>query len=237
MRKSYIVITILLSLGSSTFAQQIWDFIYTSDISPVVHLIPGNLGYQIYELQTQIGDHQISGAMPLIQEEALVLINTYRDLANYPLIQTMEQTSSKAQVLDNYIASLEQSLYQGNAIQLQIQSEVSSLSADISLCANQKNTNDKLYQTVLQWSVPTQNLDEIVRVSQSNASCIADKNTLVNAKQELLKNLDDQMQPIADKYDYLVSHRDDLLAHFNLLSADYLQNIINLQQDIKNQNF
>jgi hypothetical protein len=59
----------------------------------------------------------------------------------------------------------------------------------------------------------------------------------LHAKQELLQNLDAQMQPIADKYDYLVSHRDDILTHFNLLNANYLQNVINLQQDLKNQNF
>lgn len=237
MSRVYIIIAILLSCASSAFAQQIWDIVYFSDVTPIVQLSLGDMGYQLYELQTQIGEHQISGAMPLIEQDALVLMNTYKDLANYPLIQTMEQTWAKVEVLDTYISSLEHSLYQGNSIQLQIQSEISTISADISVCTTQKNENDKIYQSALQWSVPTQDLDAIVHVSQSNASCIADKQTLLHAKQELLQNLDAQMQPIADKYDYLVSHRDDILTHFNLLNANYLQNVINLQQDLKNQNF
>jgi hypothetical protein len=61
-------------------------------VTPIVQLSLGDMGYQLYELQTQIGEHQISGAMPLIEQDALVLMNTYKDLANYPLIQTMEQT-------------------------------------------------------------------------------------------------------------------------------------------------
>jgi len=237
MRKTYIITIALLSLASSTFAQQIGDLIYTSDIFPVVQLSSGSLGYQVYELQTQIGEHKISETIPLMQEEALVLINRYRDLDNYPLIQTMEQSSTKAEVLDSYILSLEQSLYAGNAIQLQIQSEITAISADISLCVSQKNANDAMYQNAIKWSVSAQNLDAIVQVSQTNASCVADRQTLLTAKQELLKTLDAQMQPIANKYDYLVSHRDDILTHFNLLNADYLQNVLNLQQDLKNQNF
>ncbi len=237
MKKSYIVIVLLLSIWSTVFAQEITDIIYSSDISPIVQLLPWDLWYQIYELQTQIGEHQISGAMPLIQEEALALMNAYRDLNAYPLIQTMQQTWSKAEVLDMYIASLEHSLYQGNAIQLQIQSEMTSISSDISFCVTQKNMNDKAYQSVIKWSLSAQNLDDIVHTSQTNASCIADKQTLLDAKQELLKNLDIQMQPIADKYDYLVSHRDEILTHFDLLDADYLQNVLNLQQDLKNQKF
>ena len=237
MKKSYIVIVLLLSIWSTVFAQEITDIIYSSDISPIVQLLPWDLWYQIYELQTQIGEHQISGAMPLIQEEALALMNAYRDLNAYPLIQTMQQTWSKAEVLDMYIASLEHSLYQGNAIQLQIQSEMTSISSDISFCVTQNNMNDKAYQSVIKWSLSAQNLDDIVHTSQTNASCIADKQTLLDAKQELLKNLDIQMQPIADKYDYLVSHRDEILTHFDLLDADYLQNVLNLQQDLKNQKF
>ena len=237
MKKSYIVIVLLLSIWSTVFAQEITDIIYSSDISPIVQLLPWDLWYQIYELQTQIGEHQISGAMPLIQEEALALMNAYIDLNAYPLIQTMQQTWSKAEVLDMYIASLEHSLYQGNAIQLQIQSEMTSISSDISFCVTQKNMNDKAYQSVIKWSLSAQNLDDIVHTSQTNASCIADKQTLLDAKQELLKNLDIQMQPIADKYDYLVSHRDEILTHFDLLDADYLQNVLNLQQDLKNQKF
>ncbi|MEI6426380.1 MAG: hypothetical protein WCO66_03440 [Candidatus Absconditabacteria bacterium] len=233
----YLSLFPLLFVGlSAVSAQQIGDFVYATPVVEIQESKSGDLGYQIYQTQLEIANHTLSGAMPLIQEEALVVLNTLRDLANYHIIDVMQHTQNKTEVFDDYINAMESALYTSNAIQLQLTSEMKGISSAISLCTQQKNTYDKEYLSALDQSI-SNSIDSIVQSSQQKSTCVSTNEALLLSKKELSDTLTAQSTVVGERYDYLLNQRDTILNHFDLLRSDYLQTILDLQKNIQKANY
>lgn len=175
--------------------------------------------------------------MPLVQDDALILLNTLRDLSSYRLIAAMQQSSNRTEIFDSYVEAMQSSLYATNATQLQITSEINALSSAISLCEDQKEIYDKNYLDALSTAIPTQNLDAIIQLSQVSSSCVAKNNALLVAKQQLSDSISAQSFIVGERYDYLLKERDIILSHFDLLNSDYLQTVLDTQQSIQEGNY
>lgn len=226
--------TVLISLFIlPVSAQQIGDFVYSSDI-PLEQLSFSSLWYDIYLIQTQIADNVVSWSVSLLQEDALNILTSIRDISSYQLVSAMRNSSDKIKTLDTYILSLKTLFYKTNSIQHQINSEINSLSSEISSCTRQKKVYDNQYLDALQDANSLQSLESLVLLSQTSASCISSKQTLLNSKQGLSKLLSTEISPLVDKYDYLVANRDFIIKYFDLLDAEYLQKVIDVQDTLKN---
>lgn len=232
-----LLVSILALCSSLVAAQQLGDFIYSSDVAPVQEFHVGDLWYQIYQIQLQIAQHQLSGTMILVQDNVLTLLTSLKSLSSYRVIDVMQKSQNKAEVFDTYLSAMQSSLYVTNAAELQINSEINSISSDLSLCEAQKKQYDRDYTNALQESSPTQNLDPIVLSAQMTSSCIAKNTTLLSAKKQMLESLYTQSSLVGQRYDYLSKQRDTILSHFDLLDSNYLQNVLDIQQNIQEGNY
>lgn len=232
-----LIITLLWFFTLTVSAQQVGDFIYSSDVTPVQEIRTGDLWYQLYQIHMQIAEHKLSDTIVLVQDDVLILLNSLKSLNSYRVIDMMQKSQNKVEIFDTYLSAMQSALYATNAAQLQINSEIISISSDLSLCESQNKQYDKDYTYALQESQPTQNLDPIVLSAQMASSCIAKNTTLLSAKKQMLESLYAQSSLVGERYDYLFKQRDSILSHFDLLNSDYLQTVLDLQQNIQEGNY
>ena len=237
MIKNIILLFVILLWSTVVSAQHLDDFIYTSDINTAVSSTANGLGYQIYQMQVLLWQNQLSGESFLIQDDVLLLLSDLRSLASYSILDAMQYQPDKESFFDEKVSELESALYRTNAIQLQLESESTLLSSEISSCSTQKKLSDKAYAHAIGQSNSIESVDPMIISSQQNASCIADKSALLSAKSQMFDNLSYWGWLIADKYDYLLSNRDIILNHFDLLKSDYLSDVLNVQKSINNKKY
>lgn len=227
------LLSIFLSLfGFFAFAEQIGDFVYSSNSSLETPII-NSLWYDVYLFQTELIDHLITSSITLIQEDALDIVDSINTLSSYGLISAMRNSSDKVQILDEYISSLKYTFYRANSIQRQLKSEMSLLSSQISSCSREKKLYDKQYLNALKESFSVQNLESLVSLSQNSASCISNKQILLTSKKSLSDLIANKLSPLSDKYIYLIENKEAIIEHFSLLDANYLQKVIDIQETMK----
>lgn len=227
----------MVLLSSIVTAQQLGDFIYSSPVTPVQKFQVGTLWYQVYQIQMQIAQHQLSGAMVLVQDDILSLLSTLKSLSSYRVIDVMQKSQNKSEIFDTYLSAMQSALYATNTAQLQINSEITSIYSALSVCESQKKQYDRDYINALQQSSSTQNLDPIVLATQMASSCIAQNTTLLSAKQQIQESLYNESGIVGQRYDYLSEQRGAILSHFDLLNSNYLQNVLDIQQNIQEGNY
>ena len=175
--------------------------------------------------------------MVLVQDDILSLLSTLKSLSSYRVIDVMQKSQNKSEIFDTYLSAMQSALYATNAAQLQINSEITSIYSALSVCESQKKQYDRNYINVLQQSSSTQNLDPIVLATQMASSCIAQNTTLLSAKQQIQESLYNESGIVGQRYDYLSEQRGTILSHFDLLNSNYLQNILDVQQNIQEGNY
>lgn len=145
----------------------------------------------------------------------------------------MRNSPDRIKIFDDYIYALKSILYVVNSSQREIKSEISSLSSQIASCSKEKQLYDKQYLDALRDSSSVETLESLLSLSQNSASCISTKETILTAKQSLSDLLASEIHPLIEKYNYLLDNREIIINYFDLLDANYLQKIIDVQKKIK----
>lgn len=233
MRLGFFVFWLFSIFGFTVYAQQLGDFIYSSDTSiQQDHVLLGMLWYKIYQLHIQLWEQSMPEDIILVQNDVLRLIDTIKTLSTYRVIDAMQHSQNKSEIFNSYLLSLESALYSSNASQNQLESEIWHIIIDRDDCVRQKKTSDKSYLNAINLNA-TQDIDKIVLSSQESASCIAKQNTLLSIKQSLLDKLVNESNKIWERYDYLLSEKQSILDYFDLLDSTYLIKVIDIQKHLE----
>lgn len=229
--KKYLLLFSLLALPLSIFAQMNISRVQQVIYDPVVKessdnffSSPLSLWFSMYRMHMLLAYWSEFDLFSSYEYANLII--SLKDIATYNILDILEFEIDKSKVMDSYLSSLDSYLLQSNIALSNIKEEMSLLDYSVQYCLSQKTISDKQYLDAVQYPYQQFILQEAIEDSKKNAQCASDSKIEYNARKILADKINIYNTIIKIKYDYLSTHKDDIVDNYDLMKGDVLNRLI-----------
>lgn len=228
--KKYISLFLVLVFPLSLFAQMnissVQEVVYDSVVQEESDFFSSSLAlwFTMYRIHMSLAHGSTFTSFSSYEYARLIL--SLKDVASYNVLDLLEFELDKAKVMNTYISRLDKYLIETDLALSNIREEMALLDYSVQSCLAQKTISDKQYLDAVQSPYQQNLLQESLENSKKYAQCASDAKIEYNAKKILVDKMVGYQSVIKIKYDYLSTHKDDIVDHYDLMKNDVLNRLI-----------